>query len=85
MTKKEIEAKLKKEVPLFVLWLKQNKLYCKFLNDARKNRFIARKLSYEYNDHCPIYNFIANWASSDWNDLDEKWHNWIIKNKYEEI
>jgi len=84
MTKKEIEAKLKKEVPLFVLWLKQNKLYCKFLNDARKDRFITRELSYEYDDSCPIYNFIAGFASSDWCDLDEKWHKWNI-NKYEEI
>lgn len=85
MTKKEIEAKLKKEVPLFVVWLKQNKLYCRFLNNARTDRDITIKLSYEFNNSCPIFNFIANWISSDWNDLDEKWHNWIKERKYEEI
>ena len=86
MTKKEIEAKLKNEVPFFVLWLKQNKLYCKFLNDARTDRNITRKLTYEYNNNCPIFNFIASWMCPDWSDLDVKWHKWVeIKNKYEEI
>lgn len=68
-----------------MLWLKQNKLYCKFLNDARTDRNIITELTYEYDSHCPIFNFIRNFGSTDWSDLDVKWHNWIQLKQYEEI